>query len=133
MDLSSVNFIAVAVAAVAGFAFGAVYYTALGKQWMDATGLAESDLKKRSPVPFIVSFVGLLVMGCVLSWYFAQLGDSMSAAYAIRSSLILWFGLVVTSTATNYAFQQAKPRLTVLDSLHWLGVIVIQGLVINAF
>ncbi len=133
MQIMGFNVVAVAVAAVAGFAFGAIYYTVLGKQWMDAVGLAEEDVQKRSPVPFIVSFVGLLVLGCVLSWHFSQQGGSVSSSYAIHSSLILWFGLIVTSTATNNAFQQSKPKLTVIDSLHWLGVLVIQGLVISAF
>ena len=133
MHILGFNIVAVAVAAVAGFAFGAVFYTALGKHWMDAAGLVEADVKKRSPAPFIISFVGLLIMGCVLSWHFSQQGGSVSAGYAIHSSLILWFGLIVTSTATNNAFQQAKPKLTVIDSLHWLGVLVIEGLVISAF
>ncbi len=133
MDLSSVNFVAVAASAVAAFAFGAVYYTALGRQWMDAVGLIEGQVQKRSPVPFITSFVALLVMGSVLAAYFAQQGDAMSAGHVIQSSGTLWLGLVVTVTATNNAFRQAKPKLTVLDSIHWLGVLVIQGLVISAF
>lgn len=132
MDISGINVIAVAAAAVASFGFGAVYYTALGKQWMSVSGLTEADVKKRSPRPFIISFVGLLVMACVLSWHFSRQGGDVSAGYAVHSSLILWLGLIVTSTATNNAFQDAKPKLTVIDSLHWLGVIVIQGLVISA-
>lgn len=133
MHILGFNIVAVVVAAVAGFAFGAIYYTALGRQWMDAAGFSEDDVKKRSPVPFIVSFIGLLVMACVLCWHFSQQSGSVSASYAIHSSLILWFGLIVTSTATNNAFRQAKPKLTVIDSFHWLGVLVIQGLVISAF
>ncbi len=134
MDLSLVNWIAVVAAAMAGFAFGAVYYTALGKHWMDAASMTEADAKKRSPAPFIISFAGLLVTASVLAGHFVRHEPGlMSAVHAVESAVVLWIGFVVTTTATNNAFRQAKPKLTVIDSVHWLGVLVIQGLVINAF
>ena len=127
------DLIAIVVAAVAAFAFGAVFYTALGKHWMDAADLTEDSVKKRSAVPFITSFVGLLIMGFVLSWHFGRQGSDVSAAVALHSSLVLWLGFIVTTMATNNAFRQSKAKLTVIDSLHWLGVIVIEALVISAF
>ena len=135
MDFASINYIAVAVAAVAGFGFGAVYYTVLGKAWMEAVGLTEDQVKnERSAVPFIVSFVSLLVVATVLSWCFRHQGaDGMTSGSAVGVAVLLWGGLIVTSTATNNAFQGSKLKLTVLDCVHWLGVVVIQALVINAF
>ena len=135
MDLSHINYLAVVLAAVAGFAFGALYYTLLGKAWMDAVGLTEEQVKKdRSKIPFITSFASLLVLALVLSWIFGQLGgDGLSAGRSVGTAVLLWLGLIVTSVATNNAFQGAKAKLTVLDSMHWLGVAVIQALVISAF
>ncbi len=134
MDFSQVNWIAVGAAAVAAFMFGAVYYIALGKQWMDAAGITASEVEKRSPVPFIISFAGLLVMGSVLAGHFAQHEpETMAAGHAVESAVMLWVGFVATTIATNHAYQQAKPKLTFIDSVHWLGVLVIQGLVLNAF
>lgn len=133
MELSGINLVAVALATVSGFAFGAAYYTALGRAWMDAAGLTEDDVKKRSPVPFIVSYIGLLIMACVLSWHFSSRGAEVSSGYAVHSALILWLGLVVTIMATNNIYRQARAKLTLIDSLHWLGVLVIQSLVISAF
>ena len=49
----------------------------------------------------------------------------------IISGAILWAGFVVTSMAVNHAFQGAKPALTLIDSGHWLGVLLIQGAVIG--
>ena len=37
--VTSMNWLAIAVTAVAGYALGAVYYMALGKPWMGAAGL----------------------------------------------------------------------------------------------
>ncbi len=135
MDLSEINFIAAVVAAVAAFAFGAVYYTVLAKPWMDAVGTSEEEIKQtRSAVPFVTSFVSLLVMGCVISGHFAYHSDELiTTGHALESAGVLWLGFIVTSMATNNAFQAAKAKLTILDSVHWLGVVVIQALVINAF
>ena len=135
MDLASINYIAVVVAAVAGFGFGAVYYTVLGKTWMEAVGVTEEKIKdERSAVPFIVSFVSLLLMAAVLSWCFGHRGsEGMPSGGAVGAAVLLWAGFIVTSTATNNAFQGSKLKLTILDCAHWLGVVVIQALVISAF
>lgn len=134
MLIAGINFIGVLLGAIAGFAFGAAYYTLLGKHWLDAIGKSEEDIKGRSAVPFVTSFVSLLVMGCVLAGYFAgQDPETMNSLHAVGSAATLWLGFVVTSMATNNAFQGAKAKLTVLDSTHWLGVLVVQALIIARF
>jgi len=132
--IAGINFIGVLLGAIAGFAFGAAYYTLLGKHWLDAIGKSEEDVKGRSAVPFVTSFVSLLVMGCVLAGYFArQDPEAMNPLHAVGSAATLWLGFVVTSMATNNAFQGAKAKLTVVDSMHWFGVLVIQALIISRF
>ena len=134
MLIAGINLIGVLLGAIAGFAFGAAYYTLLGKHWLDAIGKSEEDVKGRSAVPFVTSFVSLLVMGCVLAGYFArQDPEAMNPLHAVGSALTLWLGFVVTSMATNNAFQGAKAKLTVVDSMHWFGVLVIQALIISRF
>lgn len=134
MTIAGINLLGVLLGAIAGFAFGAIYYTLLSKHWLDAVGKSEEDVKGRSAGPFITSFVSLLVMGSVLAWHFDQQGsEGMSSVGAVGSAVILWLGFVVTSMATNNAFQGSKVKLTVLDSAHWLGVLVVQALVISRF
>ena len=134
MTIAGINLVGVLLGTVAGFAFGAIYYTLLGKHWLDAIGKSEEDVKGRSAGPFITSFVSLLVMGTVLAWHFDQQGsEGMSSLGAITSAVILWLGFIVTSMATNNAFQGAKAKLTVLDSVHWLGVLVVQALIVVRF
>ena len=135
MPITGTNLIGVLLGAIAGFAFGAAYYTLLSKHWLDAIGKSEEDVKDtRSAVPFVTSFVSLVAMGLVLSWYFAQQDSGgVSSVQAIHSAIMLWLGLIVTSMATNNAFQGAKTKLTVVDSAHWLGVVVIEALIIARF
>lgn len=133
--------IAVAVATVAGFAFGAVYYTALGKPWLAAVGKTEEEIKlNRSATPFVVSAVGLLVMAYVISvGYYGPYAEAMAETYGdsvaqrIGAALAVWLGFVVTTMATNDAFEGNSAKLTAINAGHWLGVLLIQNLVFVAF
>jgi hypothetical protein len=54
-----INYLAVVVAAVAGFALGWGWYTVFGKAWMAALGKSKEDCdkEKQSPMPLIIAGV----------------------------------------------------------------------------
>ena len=137
MELHGINILGVVVATFASFAFGAGYYTILGRAWLEASGKTEDEVKQeRTATPFITSFIGLVVMAIVISSQFLpeKMGfETASTQYAIHVALLIWVGFIVTSMATNNAFQGAKPRLTLIDAGHWLGVVVIQAVILCAF
>ena len=134
---SGSNILAILIAAIAGFAFGAAWYTTLGKQWMAARGLSEAEAKAKtgpSPVPFIISFVALLVMAWMLSGILVHLargGTAMSVRSGLVSGFFLWLGFVITTMAVNHAFQGERRALTLIDGGHWLGVLLIQGAILG--
>lgn len=129
------RFIPVLITAIASFAFGMAYYMALGKTWMEASGKTEADMlgpdgKPKVPVgPMIVSFIGEVVMAIVLGIILARLGAN--AVTGMFYAALIWLGFVVTTMATNHAYGGAKPSLTLIDSGHWLGVLLIQGLLLG--
>lgn len=125
-----VNYIAILVAAVAGFAFGAVWYMALAKPWMAAAGLAERP--KPKPAPFLIAFAAQLVMAWMLAGALGHLGDVSVVAGLITAALI-WVGFVATTMIVNHRFQGAKWSLTLIDAGHWLGVLLVMGVVLGLF
>ena len=130
MTFSGINYLAILVAAIAAFAWGAAYYMTLSKQWLAAVGRVEPN---RSPTPFIISFVALLVMGWVLAGTLGHLGaGQVTVKNGIISGLFVWLGFVVTTVFVNNAYPGRKYALSLIDSLHWLGVLVIQGAVLGA-
>ena len=133
MVFAGINYLAILVAAVAGFAWGAAYYMTLSKQWLAAVGMSKEQLAgKRSPVPFIISFVALLVMGWVLAGSIGHLGTGqVTLKNGIISGLFIWVGFVVTTVFVNNAYPGRKYMLSAIDSVHWLGVLVIQGAIIG--
>ena len=134
MNFAGMNYLAIVIAAAAGFAFGAAYYMSLSEQWLAATGKTKEDLAgKRSATPFIVSIVALLVMAWVMAGTLGHLGPGqVTLKDGVISALFLWVGFVATTVAVNNAFGGHKPMLSVIDGIHWLGVLVIQGAIIGA-
>ncbi len=134
MNFAGMNIVAIGLAAVAGFAFGAVYYMSLSRQWLAAVGKTKEEIAgKRSIAPFVTSFVALLVMAWVLAGTLGHLGPGqVTLKNGIISALFVWVGFVATTVAVNNAFGGRKPMLSVIDGIHWLGVLVIQGAIIGA-
>ena len=134
MTFAGMNYLAILLAAVAGFAWGAAYYMTLSKQWLAAVGMSKQQLgEKRSPVPFIISLVALIVMGWVLAGTLGHLGPGqVTLKNGIISGLFLWLGFIVTTVFVNNAYPGRKYSLSAIDSIHWLGVVVIQGAIIGA-
>ena len=137
MMLGSLNYWPILIAAIASFAFGAAWYMALSRQWMAARGLTEAEVKARtgpSPLPFVISFVALLVMVLMLAGilqHLARGGTAMSIRSGVISGFFLWLGFVITTMAVNHAFQGERRALTLIDGGHWLGVLLIQGAILG--
>jgi len=134
MTFAGMNYLAILVAALAAFGWGAAYYTTLSRQWLAAVGMTKEQLQTaRSAVPFAISFVALLIMGWVLAGTLGHLGSAqVTLKNGVISALFLWLGFVVTTVFVNNAYPGRKYSLSVIDSIHWLGVLVIQGAVIGA-
>jgi ABC-type sulfate transport system permease subunit len=128
------NWLAILIATVAGFVFGAAYYMSLSKPWLAAIGKTKEQIAaegKGSPLPFIISIVALAVMAVVLAGTVGHLGQ-VNLKGGVITALFMWLGFVITTMAVNNAFGQRKASLTIIDGIHWLGVLVIQGAIIGA-
>jgi len=125
-----VNYVAVLVAAVAGFAFGGVWYMSLGKLWMAALGM--TDHPKPKPAPFIIAFAAQLVMAYMMAGALGHLG-TVSVVAGLITGALLWVGFVATTLVVNHRFQGAKWSLTLIDGGHWLGVMLVMGAVLGLF
>lgn len=73
MNFAGVNYLAIIVAAIAAFAFGAAWYSALSKPWIRATRIDPATVKM-SAVPFVTSFVCELIMAWVMAGVIGHLG-----------------------------------------------------------
>ncbi len=143
MLFAGINYIAVVVAGVASFAFGAVYYMTLAKPWMAAIGKTEEQVKSESsPVVYVTVVIAQLVMAFMMAGVLGHMmplggGEGAAPSVTLANGLItgfcIWFGFVLTTMLINHGFQGQKRSLSVIDGGHWLGVLLLQGAVIGLF
>jgi len=124
-----VNFIAVAAAAIASFIFGAVWYGVLGKAWIQAAGLTKEQTKPDSAT-LGTAFFCQVIMAFVFAGIIFHTGETTIRA-GIISALMIWVGIVMTTQIVNHRFQGKSWNLTLIDGGHWLGVFLIQGILIG--
>ncbi len=134
----TMNWASVLSAAIAAWIFGAIYYTTLGKVWMAAQGKtaesckAEFDAKSGVAkfTPFVLSFIGALITGAVLYGILTHSG-LWSWHAGMVTGAFCWFGFVLTTVVINNAYAGRKVMLSVIDSAHWLGVLLIIGSIVG--
>src|SRR3977135_3405368 len=103
MTFAGINYLAIILAALAAFGWGAIYYMTLSKQWLAAGGMTKEQRQTgRSPTPFIISLVALVVMAWVLAGTLGHLGPGqVTLKNGIISALFVWVGFVATTVAVN--------------------------------
>ncbi len=132
MNYMGVNWLGVILATVASFAFGAVWYMGLSRQWMAALGKTKDQLQV-GYTPFAWSVLVELVMAFFVALFTVGMMGEVSIANAVLVAVHLWLGFVITTLILNHRYEGMKWSLTIIDGLHLLGVLVIQGVVIGLF
>src|SRR5690606_16488728 len=108
-----VNWLAVVLAAVASFAFGAVWYMALSRQWLSALGKTREQLSAG-----YTSFVWSIVVELVMAYMIAVLAPAaLGTVTPLGAALLgaqLWLGFVITTLILNHRYEGMKWSLTAI-------------------
>jgi hypothetical protein len=134
MDFGGTNYLAIVVAAVAAFIFGAAYYGALSKPWMKAARIEPKGGAGQMPPPALLinSIVCELIMAWVLAGVIGHLGTGQVTLWnGVVSGFFIWLGFMATTVAVNQRYQGFGWDLTIIDAIHWLGVALIMGAIIG--
>jgi hypothetical protein len=138
MGFLSVNWLSILIAAVAAWLFGGVYYTALSKYWLAAQGKTMEQCQAEQAgksgaakaAPFILVFVGEIIIAWALYGILVHM-NAFTLRGGVISAVLIWFGFVVTTLTSNYAFHGRRPMLTVIDGGGWLGAFLIIGAIVG--
>ena len=139
MRFAGVSYLAILTAAVAGWLFGAVWYTLLAKPWQQAAGVTAGKIKQaqKTPafyVPFVLAFLAQIMMAWILAGLIAHLGPGQfTVRNGIISGAFVWLGFVITTMAVNNGFAGRDWRLLLIDGGHWLAVLLLMGAILGAF
>ncbi len=133
MTFSGISYLAVLVAAIAGFLVGMVWYGILGERWMAALGKSKDELLPDGKPPIAtmaISFVSELVMAWMLAGVIGHI-DAVTVSGGIITAFFVWLGFVATTQLVNHRYGRYPLSLTAIDAGHWLAVLVAMGIVIG--
>ncbi len=118
------------VAAIAAFAFGSIWYMVLSRPWMRLSGLADQDIKRKNPTPYVIAFACTLVVAVMMQFLLAQL-VILSPVDGLIIGMSVGLFIVVPWIATNYTFGKRRPWLIAIDGGYAAIGCGIIGLVLN--
>lgn len=128
-----INYLAVVVAAVAHFAFGAAWYSLLAEPWVAGIGKTMAEMEQgTSALPYILSFVGLLVAAFGLAWLIGRLGAQTLAGGAKLGGLLALV-FIAAYMAVNYGFQNRPLTLWLIDAGYAVIGMAIMGAILGVW
>ncbi|MGR3634468.1 MAG: DUF1761 domain-containing protein [Shimia sp.] len=130
------EYLAVLAAAAASYVFGAIWYMALAKPWMQAAGVEVGDdgqpANSKSPTPYILAFICALIVAGMMRHVFA-----LSAIETLDKGVIggLGIGLFLATpwVVTNYGFAGRSRTLMIIDGGYATLGCTIMGAVLTLF
>jgi hypothetical protein len=130
------EFLNVIAAAVAAFAFGAVWYTSMSGHWIRAAGIPVDAAGKPqgngSPMPFVVGIVAMVIVAGMMRHLFASAGID-TPGKGVVAGLGVGAFLITPWVAMNYAFAARPAALSVIDGVNAVVGCAIMGLVLTLF
>ncbi len=125
----------VLISAIAGYAFGAVWYMVLSKQWVTATGIevdANGKPVNTSPLPFIVAFISALVVAGMMRHIFVMAGID-TVGKGLTTGLGLGLFVAAPWIVNNVMFGDRDKSLIWIDGGYAAGGCAVIGLVLALF
>ncbi|HBB38058.1 MAG: hypothetical protein UV82_C0009G0092 [Candidatus Magasanikbacteria bacterium GW2011_GWD2_43_18] len=141
-----VNYLTVAVAALAGFFIGFLWYMPpfFGKAWMKAIGISPTpeQMKEKKGMMwrmgvslvsvFLVSFVLAYLIEGLYVWKGNLTGSADAMYIAFTTSFLVWLGFLATSLLDSVLWEKRPWSLWLINAGQWLVRLVVMGVIIGA-
>lgn len=129
-----INWIAMVVAALAGFMVGGIWYGPLFlKVWQREAGITQEQMGKRNPAivfggAFLLNLFSSFILGHVLATYgHPELGVSIMVAGGVA------LGFIATAIGVNYLFASKSLKLFAIDAGYWVVIYSAMGAIYGFF
>ena len=130
MVFAGLNYLAVILAAITGFAFSGLWYGALFQsRWREIVGV---EAFRPKPSVMITTFVAQGFLAWMLAGLIGHLGGEVTIRSAMISAAFVWVGFVITTMIVNHRFAGLPWSRTAIDGGYWLCVLLVMGLIIGA-
>lgn len=127
-----INWLAVGLLTVAHQVIPAAWYGAFAQPWMKGWGKVEADFQNGSPIPYVYSLIGAIVLNAALGWLFGKLGVKSAGAGAAMAAG-LWLVFVFHELLLHYSFALLPFSLVLIDSGVVLVCLLLSGAALGAW
>jgi len=134
MDLSTINYPAVLVAALSTFILGGLWYSPLlfGKAWMRVNNFTEADLQMFSKARmFGWSFVFSIVMALNLAMFLA--GPTTNVGWGMTAGALAGLGWVAMAIAIIGVFENKSWIYILINGGYMTVAFIVMGAIIGAW
>lgn len=133
MDISSLNYLAIFVAALSTFLIGGIWYSPIlfSKTWMAENGFKEEDLKGGN---MAMIFGGSFVLGFIMSFNLAAfLSDSSDLAWGITAGALAGIGWVACAMGVTYLFERKSMKLFLVNAGYHVISFIVMGAIVGVW
>jgi hypothetical protein len=129
------NYLAITLAAVACFLFEVAWYSFFIQDWLNGIGHTDEWLMATGVNPALQFATALLSAGVIAGTIscVTQLSGPQTALRGMRVAGLLWLGCILTTWATEYAFEVRTYKLFAINTGFWLIGMVIMGAIVGAW
>lgn len=127
MDLSSINYLAVLVAALCSFVIGGVWYSPIlfANAWMKENGFSEAEMKNANMAKiFGFSFLLSLIIAFNLA---AFLGSTPDLVWGLTAGALAGIGWVAAAIGIIYLFERKSLKLFLINAGYQAVTFIIMG------
>ena len=134
MDFSTINYLAVLVAALSTFILGGLWYSPMlfGKAWMRVNNFTDDDLQTFSKARmFGWSFIFSLVMALNLAMFLA--GPTTNTVWGVTAGALAGLGWVAMASAIVGVFENKRWSYILINGGYMTVAFVVMGAIIGAW
>ena len=132
--MTSINWLAVIVAALASFIIGALWYGPLfGKKWMELNGFTKENIKDGGlsmPVILIVNYVATALAALALAMF---IGAEANAGFGIFAGVMIAVFWIGTSRLNDVLYEKKPMGLFWINVGYYLVIYAIMGAILGAW
>ena len=130
--MSDLSIVGIAVAAVAAFLFGFIYYVFLGKQTAELSGAEAAADEQPPPWKLVVEITRAVVVSAVVAGV-AAVAELESPGEGALLTLALWVGFPVVLFSGAIIWESFPPKLAAIHLGDWLGKLLLIGVIVGLF
>lgn len=141
MIIQHLNWLAVAVSAIAYFALGAIWFNTkvFGTIWMKEhnIGTPTEEDKKKMPMLMVSTFI-LCIIGAIAIGYFSYAVNSLHSGpitwmRGVKIGLIAGIGFSGVGIAMNYLYTRKSWTLILIDAGYHIVGMIISGIIMSVW